>query len=1047
MAQTIFCSQCGAKLNPGAKFCHSCGTKISTAETENMQNKENVDNSVSHRLHEQYESIIYRKVIDAYCEDDEIAMSILYQNGVSYGFTHEMVDAVIKKQKEEINTFVNHLKDMYASDTMLIPDCSQNKENECVTFGENLGFCEEDAYEIYKAFMRQNKLEDKFFIITAQLAKYEHEGVVSDFNSIPECKNLDSDRFYIRFVKAIDKLREYQQSLHENSHSDSLNENDIQKIRKKAIELGFYDFFADADSDIDEDTDSLIDEDIYVIDMLITGNEVNLGFAAKANEKMFSAVIPFRTVTLLGKKVCFESSYFLNEYLKNTFFQHFNCQAKKLTDVLQEVAEHINHPQAIDVIDNCGKIIESIWKKSFVALQDSLPLDRPTKDKLYQAVRERIDTEHLGVVDWELKQCSILFEEIDENVNDVKLEGKISQMCRGRWSGGGYGLSGAVKGAVAATVLDAGTGLLYSVANSISVSKAKSKSEKRKIEVFQSTLNFLDMVLKALPKETIHCTYMFLRNQYTFSNSYSEEKGDKVYELYSKEKNEQRKNELALELIKINPYNQKYYLPLLEQIFKENADSVDNDAAALCKISEWFEIDLAKEKQDFESDTKKAIFQEYSKDDIKRCEMIFKLESVLGYQTDTHNSVLREYLISNKKMQLEKYTIDELYAIANELKSFEEKFSYPAEKLIFSKLEKYVQHCLESNLSMSPDDLQKLLCEADTFCQKHPELKQNTEELRKNILGEYMACSTSLNIVKYTADELYTVTDTITTFCKMFSYSAEEFIAERVNQYIEYHIKHDLKGYTPENINTCCKNIDLLNSKFSNFSEVLNNAKEQIVKKVFSHYKIKLNSNDKQQTEHNIEKLTYLTDSCLWDFSGYLRKETERLQTINYDADIKSRTAYGVLYDSVKEANEARKEMDALTNMTKDNAELSMASRLFKIMQYNFKTNQAQSEIDERSKELMNHIENLRNSVHRKSSALRFFLSLLATPIIACIGLAFSIPGIVIALIVIAAIWSVYHETRKECKAYNKEAAKKKQEIKEFENLFIVKNNRLIIKK
>ena len=139
--------------------------------------------------------------------------------------------------------------------------------------------------------------------------------------------------------------------------------------------------------------------------------------------------------------------------------------------------------------------------------------------------------------------------------------------------------------------------------------------------------------------------------------------------------------------------------------------------------------------------------------------------------------------------------------------------------------------------------------------------------------------------------------------------------------------------------------------------------------------------------------------------------------------------------------------MTVLTNMTKDNAELSMANRLFKIMQYNFKTNQAQSEIDERSKELMSHIENLRNSVNRKSSALRFFLSLLATPIIACIGLAFSIPGIVIALIVIAAIWSVYHETRKECKAYNKEAAKKKQEIKEFENLFIVKNNRLIIKK
>lgn len=666
---------------------------------------------------------------------------------------------------------------------------------------------------------------------------------------------------------------------------------------------------------------------------------------------------------------------------------------------------------------------------------------------MYQALRERIDTEYLGVADWELKQCSILFEEIDENVNEVELEGKINQMLRGRWSGGGYGVSGAIKGAVAATVLDAGTGLLYSVANSISVSKAESKAERKKYEVFQSTLNLLDMVLKAMPEETVYCTYMFLRDWYTFSNSYSGEKGDKVYALYSKEKNEQKKNELALELIKINPHNQKYYLPLMEQIFKKNTDNVENDTAALSKICEWFETDLTKEKQDFESDIKKAIFQEYPKDDIKRCEMIFKLESVLGYQTDAHDSVLQEYLISNKNLQAENYTIDELYAVASELKSFGEKFSYPVEKLLFSKLEKYVQHCLESNLSMSPEDLQKLICETDTFCKKYSELKQNTEELRKNILGEYMAYSTSLNIVKYTADELYTVTDTITTFCKMFSYSTEEFIAERVNQYIEYHIKHDLKGYTPENINTCCRNIDLLSSKFSNFSEALNNAKEQIVKKVFSHYKIKLDSNDKQQTEYNIEKLTYLNSSCLWDFSGYLQKETGRLKRINNNADIRSRTAYGVLYDSVKEANEARREMDVLTNMTKDNAELSMSNRLFKIMQYNFKTNQAQSEIDERGKKLVEHIENLRNSAHRKSSALRFFLSLLATPIIACIGLAFSIPGVVVALIVIVAIWSVYHETRKEYKAYNKEAAKKKQEIKEFENLFIVKNDQLIIKK
>ena len=65
MEQTIFCSQCGAKVNSCAKFCHSCGAKINTMEAENIPYGTSDNDSVSKRLYEQYKDIICGKIISA----------------------------------------------------------------------------------------------------------------------------------------------------------------------------------------------------------------------------------------------------------------------------------------------------------------------------------------------------------------------------------------------------------------------------------------------------------------------------------------------------------------------------------------------------------------------------------------------------------------------------------------------------------------------------------------------------------------------------------------------------------------------------------------------------------------------------------------------------------------------------------------------------------------------------------------------------------------------------------------------------------------------
>ena len=76
--------------------------------------------------------------------------------------------------------------------------------------------------------------------------------------------------------------------------------------------------------------------------MLTVGNEIKLGYTAKVNEKMFSSIIPFKTVEVLDRKICFESSYFLREYIHNSFQKIFDEQAKQLVDILQESTEYIN---------------------------------------------------------------------------------------------------------------------------------------------------------------------------------------------------------------------------------------------------------------------------------------------------------------------------------------------------------------------------------------------------------------------------------------------------------------------------------------------------------------------------------------------------------------------------------------------------------------------------------------------------------------------------------------------------------------------------------
>lgn len=300
MEDVLFCSQCGTKLNSNAKFCHACGAKTvvqATQTTEQTQNKLANDNDVSQKLYNQYHDIVCDKVISAYCNQTKTAKNILYQNGVSYGFTSEMVDQVVDEQEQQIDKFVKHLESLYINGSLLFPDCTWEKGNECVDFGINLGFCKEDSLAIYECFIEKNHLKEKKCIIFDQADFYEKSGMFKEWNSILNNYSVEDKVFYQKFVKALEELENFQESLHKSSNSIELSKNDIDQLNQKAEELGFYNFSSRPYSDEDDGFD--------MIDKIIAGTEVKLGYTVLSNEQKLSSIIPFRTVHIMGEELSF----------------------------------------------------------------------------------------------------------------------------------------------------------------------------------------------------------------------------------------------------------------------------------------------------------------------------------------------------------------------------------------------------------------------------------------------------------------------------------------------------------------------------------------------------------------------------------------------------------------------------------------------------------------------------------------------------------------------------------------------------------------------
>lgn len=1038
MEDVLFCSQCGTKLNSNAKFCHACGAKTvvqATQTTEQTQNKLANDNDVSQKLYNQYHDIVCDKVISAYCNQTKTTKNILYQNGVSYGFTSEMVDKVVAEQEQQIDKFVKYLESLYINGSLLFPDCTWKKGNECVEFGINLGFCEEESLAIYECFIEKNHLKEKNCIIFDQADFYEKTGMLKKWNSILNSYSVEDKVFYQKFVKALEKMEKFQKSLHGKSNSIELNKNDIDQLYQKAEELGFYDFSSRPYSEEDDGFD--------MIDKLIAGTEVKLGYTVLYNEQKLSSVIPFRTVHIMGEELCFESSYFLAEYVQNTFTSAIEKKKNLFIEVLTKQAENISDPEISEVIENCDTFLRALWEEGISALYQNLNIANTDYDEFFKdTVHQTVET-WLGEMSEHFADYAKCFDMIDEVVDAKTFQNTLKSAVSGSFSGGGFGLKGAVTGAVTAAALNTGVGAFRSLVNKISEYKTNNKAEKCKILVYKK---FLETVCEAT--ESLYflavsfiTRYFFRENSIRYMPDYKIN-SDKIYAEYSREEDVEKKKSLALQLLKLNCNDKKYYLLVLEHIFAETQDKIKDDMASLYKIANFFNLNLEEIVSSFVKQKENEIKSSYSRSDIKRCEALLKLEAMIG-KSDIRETVFDEFFASAEEFRQKEYTVTELQEIVKSIAEYGESFSYPVEKVVVLKAKQYWKYRWQKYTDKSPKELKSLSEDIKTLCKIYPKAEKSLTTLCTTETENYIKNCEKINLKDYSFEELISVADFLKELEKEIVYSTGSLLENRIKEFSEYHVKNDCKKYSPDELSALVQLLNSVIDRFPNFKPLLDTAKEQAVEACFSHHKISSNASEQKDVEHNIERLEYFNQNCSLDFSDILNKEKAKLKKIKIRDEKESRTFNGTTYETREEANEVKNETELFEKVLNDTEKATQTFKYLKLTECEFKTEEVLQKMSEQEKNLIQHIESLHGMTKRKSSFGKLLIALIITPILAMIALMFSMPGIVIGLIVILAIWSWYNDERKECKEYNSQIAKCKAEIKEFETLFVVKEGRL----
>ena len=298
-------------------------------------------------------------------------------------------------------------------------------------------------------------------------------------------------------------------------------------------------------------------------------------------EKISTLGLPQKTVKVLEQEIQFDSTYFISEYVENK--AEIIVEDCAITDEMINSIRKSSGNKFYAIVN----ILEHFYESSCNAisnLEESLGLSK--NKELYEDINDFIE-EKIE----EITAAGETFQTLDTNLNLEKQYRELRRATRGRWQGGGFGVQGAVKGAIEAGIMNAVSDTAHVAVNSFADgwSDAKNKEEKNKIireiysdmpEKSRDALECIaNIIIETLEEEYPDCIWTLDREKTTKT----------LIDL----EHEEEKTKYSIELLKLYPFNKDIYLEIMKWI-----DAQKIKESGLLETAELFGINLVKVVQE-----------------------------------------------------------------------------------------------------------------------------------------------------------------------------------------------------------------------------------------------------------------------------------------------------------------------------------------------------------------------------------------------------------------------------------------------------------------
>lgn len=235
----------------------------------------------------------------------------------------------------------------------------------------------------------------------------------------------------------------------------------------------------------------------------------------------------------------------------------------------------------VDLYQSAGDMYTVLTTLTDQVIADIASLEDMAAKDLYdfgiRITRKDFDEDYVLGFKKEIESLYDQYASIEQEKDDLAYQRQVEKASRGRWQGGGFGMKGAIKGAMNAAVLNAGSDLFHSIGDGFAKSGDRKYINNKFEAIYVSESNRDCFVISAF-----YCFESIIEGIKTEMANYglidTDIFGDyddisSMYETTMKyEKATQKKFENMVNCFKSSPEEKKYYEAILPELFQQGCE-------------------------------------------------------------------------------------------------------------------------------------------------------------------------------------------------------------------------------------------------------------------------------------------------------------------------------------------------------------------------------------------------------------------------------------------------------------------------------------------